>query len=334
MDVTPYKEPSSLGRTLGALAAGVVYGLFLRVGAGQKIAGLQIVSVAFLVVAPFCVGAFAVIWAAGGHRISVGRQFGVATVAMLLFLLAMFVCLLEGLICIVLVAPVFLVAAIIGALAAGFLHNRFKAGRATMPVFVLLPFLLGPLEAGMPPPGAPLTVVSHLHVDASAEQVFDQLGTVEAIREEELGFAFMHTIGLPRPLSSSMNGQGVGSVRKSSWQKGVSFNEVITLWDRPRAMHYRFDIPPGSIPRYALDEHVEMGGKYFTVLDGGFDIVPAPGGGVDLTLSTRFQNKSHLKVYGDLWGRMVLADFHQSILGLMKSRAEHHAPALHVAAAH
>ncbi|MEO7493798.1 MAG: hypothetical protein ABIT83_16870 [Massilia sp.] len=124
-------------------------------------------------------------------------------------------------------------------------------------------------------------------------------------------------------MSAAMDGAGVGSVRTSTWQKGVRFKEVITAWERPYAMHYRFEIPPGSIPREALDEHVEMGGDYFTVLDGGYDIAPDPAGGVVLKLSTRFQNKSRLKLYGDLWGHFVLADFHKSILGLMKTRAEH-----------
>ncbi|BBB68077.1 hypothetical protein UNDYM_3824 [Undibacterium sp. YM2] len=64
-----------------------------------------------------------------------------------------------------------------------------------------------------------------------------------------------------------------------------------------------------------------MGGEYVDVIDGGYDL-KAKDGGTELCLSTRFINKSQLKTYGDLWGKMVLNDFHQSILGLMKNRAE------------
>lgn len=92
----------------------------------------------------------------------------------------------------------------------------------------------------------------------------------------------------------------------------MRFEEIITTWNKPTAMHYRFYILPGGIPKYALDRHVEMGGEYFDVLDGG----------TELRLSTRIINKSQLKTYGDLWGMMVLNDFRQSILGLMKNRAE------------
>lgn len=316
--------------TLGAIAMGVVYGLILRLGFNHHLTDefLQIISTTFLVVAPFCVGAVAVLGAAGnGESITIGRQAGVSAGAMLLFLVAMFALYLEGLICIVLVLPVFIIAAILGGLVAGFIHNHVRLPRSSLPVFALLPFLLGPLEAALPPHSTESLVSTTVHIDASAGQVFDQLANVNAIREDELGFAWVHLIGLPKPVSAAMDGAGVGSVRTSTWQKGVRFKEVITAWDRPYAMHYRFEIRPGSIPREALDEHVEMGGEYFTVLDGGYDIAADPAGGVVLKLSTRFQNKSRLKLYGDLWGRFVLADFHRSILGLMKTRAERSAAA-------
>ena len=119
-----------------------------------------------------------------------------------------------------------------------------------------------------------------------------------------------------------MSGTGQASVRTSHWEKNVSFQEVITEWDKPTSMHYRFVIPSGAIPREALDRHVEMGGEYFDLVDGGYDLKKTADGGTELSLTTRFVNKSRLKLYGDLWGRMVLKDFHRSILGLMKVRSE------------
>lgn len=308
-------------RFFGALATGAVYGLVLRLSF-ENHGGLQIISKAFLMLAPFSVGAVSVLVAAGRERIPVASQIGVSAYSMLLFVLAMFAFLLEGLICLVLVLPVFMLASIFGGLVAGWLHNELRVQGPTIGAFALLPFLLGPIEALQPPSSSTQEVSRSIHVDAPPEQVFDQLATVKDIAPAELGFSFMHLIGLPRPLQADMQGSGPGAVRTSHWEKDVSFQEVITAWERGRAMHYRFDIPPGSIPRDALDRHVEMGGEYFTVTDGGYDLAPAPGGGTTLTLTTRFLNRSHLKTYGDLWGRWVLHDFHGSILGLVKNRAE------------
>lgn len=314
-------------RVFIALIAGAAYGLLLRVSF-ENHGALQIISRAFLLLAPCSIGAVSVLLAAGRERIPVGSQVGISAYAMVLFLVAMFAFYLEGLICLVLVLPVFMLASIFGGLVAGWLHNELRARGPTIGAFALLPFLLGPMEATMPPETSIQEVSRSIHVDAAPEHVFDQLATVKDIAPQELGFSFMHLIGLPRPQQAEMHGNGAGAVRVSRWEKGVQFEEVITAWERGRSMHYRFNIPPGSIPRDALDRHVEMGGEYFTVTDGGYDLAPAPGGGTTLTLTTRFLNRSHLKTYGNLWGRLVLQDFHGSILGLMKNRAEKARPSI------
>lgn len=320
---TPKSPPHSNTRVIAALLAGMAYGLLLRIGFEAEALGsfFQIVSTAFLLVTPFSVGAIAVLVAAGKQPITIRRQLAVSTITMLLFLVAMFLTLLEGLICIVLVAPVFLVAAILGGLLAGWLNNHFRASKTTLSSMAILPLLVAPLEANLPPMASMQTVSNTIFIQASPEQVFDQLASVRDISADELGFSFVHLIGLPKPIEASMNGAGVGAIRTSRWEKDVQFQEVITTWQRPAALHYQFYIPPGSIPRAALDRHVELGGEYFTVLDGGYDLT-ARDGGTELRLTTRFLNKSQLKVYGDIWGQLVLADFHDSILGLMKHRAE------------
>lgn len=269
-----YKMPSagnSRLRLIAALLTGVVYGLLLRVGFEHKAmhAWLQIVSTAFLILAPFSVGGIAVLLAADKSRIHVGMQVMVSCMSMAVFLVAMFIFMLEGMICLVLVAPVFMVAAIIGGLIAGWIHNRFRTSKITLSSFALLPLLLGPIEANLPPAQSEQRVSSVIQIQASPEEVFDQLASVQDIKPDELGFSLVHLIGLPKPLAADMNGSGVGAVRTSRWEKNVSFEEVITTWQKPYAMHYRFHIAPGGIPRDALDRHVEMGGEYFDVLDGG-----------------------------------------------------------------
>jgi hypothetical protein len=119
-----------------------------------------------------------------------------------------------------------------------------------------------------------------------------------------------------------MDGSGVGAVRTSKWEKGVTFKEKITTWDAPYRLHYEFDIPKGSIPREALDRHVELGGDYFTVLRGGYDVEIIDSEKSKLILKTVYQNKSHLKLYGKIWASYVFNDFHNSLLELMKHRAE------------
>lgn len=316
----------STSKKLAGILAGATYGLAIRFGLAQPNLHAVIgpISTAFLFVCPFSVGAIAVLWSAErGTRIGIRRQVGLATSAIWLFLLAMFITLLEGLICIVLVGPVFMLAAICGGLAGGAIHNYRQKPNFTLPALAVLPLLLGPVENLMPPQRCEQTVTNTLHVAAPPEVVFDQLTNVRDIKPDELGFAFVHLIGLPKPLEARMEGNGgPGSVRTSRWEKQVWFQEVITASSKPYALRYRFVVPRGAIPREALDEHVEINGDYFELVDGGYTLAPGPDGGTDLSLTTRFINKSRLTAYGNLWGRLVLRDFHHSILVLMKSRAE------------
>lgn len=309
---------------MAAVMMGAVYGMLIRLGFEWKAMHpfVQIVSTAFLVLCPISVGAIAVWWVAGEDRIPIARQVNVSTSAMLLFIVAMFATLLEGVICLVLVAPVFFAAAAVGGLIAGYVHNHHRIKHASLSAYLLLPVLAAPIEGLLPPSQSIQSVTNTVHIAAPPERVFARLADVRGIRPEELGFTFVHAIGLPKPLAAEMQCTTAGCVRTSRWEKNVWFQEVITQSSPPHAMRYRFVIPSGGIPRDALDRHVEVGGEYFDLVDGGYALTQAPDGGTELSLTTRFVNKSQLRIYGDLWGRMVLSDFHGAILGLMKVRAE------------
>lgn len=306
------------------LGIGALYGLVLRgVFEWQALRDVyEIVSASFLWLAPFATGAIAVFFGSRAGRLTVGAQVGTAAGTMVFFLIAMFVLFIEGMICIVLVLPVFMVASIIGGLAMGLALRLVKYNGAVVSCFALLPVVFAPLESRLTPVSHERTVVNTVMIDASVTDIWNNLTSVADIQKQELGFSFTHAMGVPRPLQAAMDGDGVGAVRTSQWEKGVQFKEVVTQWQPPYRMFYDFDIPPDSIPRDALDRHVEIGGEYFTVVSGGYTIRPLSAEQCEVTLQTTYANRSSLKLYGDLWGDFVFDDFHRSILRLIKHRAE------------
>jgi hypothetical protein len=310
-------------RTIG-LGIGALYGLLLRVMFEWNVfsGSYEIVSTSFLWLAPFATGAIAVFFGSRGGRLSLDGQIGTAVGAMTFFLVAMFVLFIEGLICIVLVLPVFMIASVVGGLAMGIALRVVKYKSAVVSCFALLPIVFAPLESRVTPAPNERTVVNTVEIDASATDIWNNLTSVPDIKEQELGFSFTHAMGVPRPLQAVMEGAGVGAVRTSQWEKGVHFREIVTQWQPPYRLSYDFDIPPGSIPRAAFDRHVEIGGKYFAIVSGGFTIRPLSAERCEVTLRTTYANRSNLKVYGDLWGDFVFDDFHRSVLRLIKHRAE------------
>jgi hypothetical protein len=311
--------PRIVGLVIGAL-----YGLMLRGMFEWRVLQdvYEIVSASFLCLAPFATGAIAVFFGSRDRGLSVGEQISTAVGTMLFFLIAMFVLFIEGLICIMLVLPVFMIASIIGGLVMGLALRLVKYNGAVVSCFAILPVVFAPLESRLTPDSHERTVANTVVIDASATDIWNNLTSVTDIKKQELGVSFTHAIGVPRPLQAAMNGSGVGAVRTSHWEKGVQFKEVVTQWQPPYQLSYDFDIPPNSIPRAALDRHVEIGGEYFTVVRGGYTILPLSAQQCEVTLQTTYANRSNLKLYGDLWGDFVFGDFHRSILRLIKRRAE------------
>jgi len=308
--------------TLFGILAGLAYGMVLRFGFELRGVSetLDIISFAFLFGAPFVVGAISVYVASRNSPLTLWTQLAVSTSSMFFFLLCMMLFLLEGAICIVMASPIFFGASIVGGISMGLALKVAPVNKITVNGLLLLPLALGTFESSLDTKAVEATVESAAVVDAQPEIVFDQLINVSNIRKDEPGFSYMRLIGLPRPLEASMSGKGVGAVRTS--EKGIRFEERTSRWETPYHLHYEFEFSPGSIPPGALDEHVRIGGRYFEVVRGGYDVVAGRDGRSKLVLKTTYRNKSRLNTYGNLWADFALDDFHRSVLQLMKRRAE------------
>ena len=161
-------------------------------------------------------------------------------------------------------------------------------------------------------------------IQATPDQVWQELGNVSDISKDELPLSFGQLIGIPRPLRASMSALENNAVRTSEWEKGVVFQEIITAWEPAERMAYRFDIDPEQIPDTALDKHVKMGGELFSPLYGSYHLQLTPEGHTLLTLSTTLNDNTNLGGYSRFWGRVIFHDFHYMLLRLMKHRAEQH----------
>jgi hypothetical protein len=187
---------------------------------------------------------------------------------------------------------------------------------------VLIPLILSPLEVNFLKLSQTYEVKNSIVINAPIDVVWRQLANVSYIAEREFPMSFSQLIGIPRPLQADMNAQGVGAVRTSKWQKNIVFKEVITDWQQNKQMLYQFDIDPDLIPDNALDKHVKLGGEYFSPLYGGYYLAETANGQTVLTLKTTVEDNTNFTIYSRLWGEVIFQDFHNSLLKLMKSRAE------------
>jgi hypothetical protein len=69
--------------------------------------------------------------------------------------------------------------------------------------------------------------------------------------------------------------------------------ETVTDWVPERRLRFTIAAQTDSIPASTLDEHVTIGGPYFDVLSGRYDIRAAPNGGVVLDLTSELRVSTH-----------------------------------------
>ena len=184
---------------LFGLIVGVIYGLIIRlIPEIQKLSGIfEIISFSFLFFTPIAVGSVSVYVSSKKEKLTWKKHISISSIAMLIFLLAMFAFNLEGLICIVLILPVFMVASIIGGLIVGYIINNTQYSKSTLNSLLILPLLMSPVESLLPEQQSTQQITTRIIINASAQEIFSELATVKDIKEDELGFSFMHFIGLP-----------------------------------------------------------------------------------------------------------------------------------------
>ena len=226
----------------------------------------------------------------------------------------------EGLICVVIWLPVALLCATVGGLV-GKLGWRSKAGRRPLGLLVaVLPLVVAPVENQSPLPRLSQTVHDAVEIEATPEAVWREIREVRPIRPDELGGSLAYRIGFPRPIEARLDGTGVGSVRHATFEGGVTFVERVTEWRRGRSL--AFTIDASAVPSTTFDQHVAVGGRFFDVLNGRYEIERVAPGRVVLHLTSEQRLGTRFNAYTQLWTDRFMSDIQTTILGVIKRRAE------------
>ena len=307
-------------RWIVPVAIGLAYGLAFRLAFALEAfeALFGVMTTAFILVVPFAMGALTVL--------RVGAEPGWTAAAFapwvptLLMLLAALLLAWEGIICVVVWLPAALAAATVGGLV-GTLVRR--SGRPAAPLalaLAALPVVVAPVENRLPDPVRLRTVHDAVEIEADAAAVWREIREVPPIRPEELGGSLAYRLGFPRPVEARLEGAGVGAVRHATFEGGVTFVERVTEWEPGRALGFTIDA--SAVPSTTFDQHVAVGGRYFDVLSGRYEIEEAGPGRVVLHLTSRQRLSTRFNGYTQLWTDRFMSDIQATILDVVKARAE------------
>lgn len=283
---------------------------------------IGIVSIAFLIFGPLAIGALTVALSPLQKAVNAWYALFAPWLVIFVFLGLTFVIKFEGAICLVMALPIFLIFASVGGLLVSFLRKSKINNTINVVAAVLVPFLFSPIESSFNFEPVTYEAYTTIHINAPKEKIWENVTRVKTISEKEDNSGLSKVMGFPRPVVAELDTLMVGGKREAVFDKGLIFDEIVNIYEHEKKMSFSITPLTEKIPPTTLDEHVTVGGKYFNVLDGTYELVPKGGNEYELVLYSHFKMNTTFNFYSGLWAKWIMQDIQNNILGIIKNRCE------------
>ncbi|MFM7201664.1 MAG: hypothetical protein ACKO6N_12820 [Myxococcota bacterium] len=313
---------------LPVIGVGIVHGLMARLAFGYEPLKdvLGVMTISFIYLVPFTIGLITVYLGEQEQRLGWATRLTLPLLPAFLALVAALALAWEGIICIILWLPLYLLMAALGGLVAGILRSLIDHHRnrnLTFASLMVLPFLSAPLEKQLELPQDQRIVQTYIDIQAAPEVVWQNIIRVPRFKPEEQRTSLSHLIGFPKPLEATLSHEGIGGIRHATFEGNVLFIETITAWEPLERLTFAIKADAESIPPTTLDQHVTVGGPYFDVLEGEYRLEKRDPETVRLHLHSIHRVSTQFNLYSSLWTDFIMRDVQNHILDIIKHRCEH-----------
>lgn len=244
-----------------------------------------------------------------------------AYLTLLIFCLGLLAFAWEGVICLIMAAPIGFVFTYFGFLI-GF-HFSKSTLKGQTPTAIILLMLSSPslmaFEDTIKETDDLRSVVTTIEINATPEKVWKNVVSFPQLKEPT---EFIFKTGIAYPINATIAGQGVGAVRHCNFSTG-SFVEPITVWDEPRLLKFSVDEQPEPMKEISLyDIHPNHLHGYWVSKQGQFKLTALPNGHTLLEGTTWYVNKIKPGFYWTLWSDNIVHKIHNRVLEHIKTQAE------------
>ncbi len=282
----------------------------------------SVMSITFLFFLPTIVGALTVYFSSIDKVRNISYRIFVPWIPTLIFLAITLAFAIEGWACWLMVLPLFFIAASCGGLIGGYLKMRKQDNVAYLSILTLLPLFISPIEAMVGSIPGTYEAYTYIDIAAPAEKIWSQVTRVKEIKEEQDKGWLTRTLGFPRPVKAELNYEGVGAYREAVFTNGLVFHETVSEYIDKKKMVFSIKAYPHEIPSTTMDKHVVIGGQYFDVLNGTYELERLNGTTHRLHLYSHFKLNTTFNFYASWWARWIMQDIQNNILQVEKLRAE------------
>lgn len=275
---------------------------------------------------PFILGSVSAVVDGYHTQRSVQRAIGVACVSVTVTMALIFLFAAEGIICLVMSAPLVYPIAIVGGLIG---HSLTQSTLGRMPTSAGLVAIVPAMMAfeSIEQPEPPLfSVATSIEVNATPQETWAQLVTFSRMEEPE---ELLFRAGIAYPIEATINGRGIGACRVCRFNTGP-FIEPITTWDEPRVLAFSVEAFPPPMTELSIYEHVNAPhiDGFFQSRRGQFKLTALPGGRTRLEGTTWYTHDIWPVWFWRLWSDRILHAIHARVLKHIKLQAEGSTPLL------
>lgn len=264
------------------IARGLLIGAALTLGAtALSTLIFRVYGYTLFIATPCVIGAVTAYLGRRDGNLDFGASLKLAMFSLLLGGAALLGFAVEGVICLIMAAPLIATMGLLGALL-GYAIAGIRGHPRSAASLALLPLLMvGEFAA---PPRASFESIESVDVAASPDAVWDAIVHMGPIPEPPPPpFRW----GLAYPMSGEIDGEGVGAIRRGVFSTGVAY-ERVTEWTPGRALSFIVLSDPPTMREVSPYENVlaPHAAGYFRTADAIFTITPISADVTRLTLTT------------------------------------------------
>ena len=328
-EATPWPHVRPLDRWIPHSKWGSAFlsiGLTTFLGLLFTVLGTQVIKSygwGLFVALPFCLGLFGVLLHSYHEPRGFGECMAVSMLPVAVLGFVLLVVAIEGIICILMAAPIALVLAFLGG-TLGFVIQAAHWGRKQTPAMLSIAILLTPsvfsLERIVKPQAGIFEVKSSIEINAPPERVWQQVVSFAEIAPPK---ETIFRAGIAYPIRAEISGHGAGAVRHCVFSTGP-FVEPITVWDEPHLLRFSVTANPAPMNELTPYGHIEPAHLhgYFESHQGQFFLTALPGGRTRLEGTTWYSHTMWPEQYWHFWSDYIIHNIHMRVLRHIKAETE------------
>src|SRR5258708_27401667 len=215
------------GLLIIGIVIGIGYGLLTRFVFGEN---ATLASITYLFIIPTILGIVPLMFADNYQLKSYKNIIFIPWLTVATFFLTMFLIGLEEFICLLILAGPFFILGTIGALIYRLVQINKQKNKGKLLTLLLIPFLFSPIEELIKSPSLTFKIESAVIISASPETIWENIIEVKTIQKSEYSSGFFNKIGIPRPISATVDKKGLNGQRMGNFDGGLRFIESINKY--------------------------------------------------------------------------------------------------------